>query len=130
MVEEGTLVLRPCESRAAHASGKSSKEEGVVEEGKPPPDFELVADSDDRIKLSNLQGKPGVLHFYPKDDTPALLRSKPLAVSGFFPGAAGSSSRAANGTGRGCSRADHAPTHGRPKVGNYERPATRLSWAA
>lgn len=42
----------------------------MVEEGKPAPDFELVADSGDRIKLSDLQGKPVVLYFYPKDDTP------------------------------------------------------------
>ena len=42
----------------------------MVEEGKPAPDFELVADSGDRIKLSDLQGTPVVLYFYPKDDTP------------------------------------------------------------
>ena len=42
----------------------------MVEEGKPAPDFELVADSGARIKLSDLQGKRVVLYFYPKDDTP------------------------------------------------------------
>jgi peroxiredoxin Q/BCP len=42
----------------------------VVEEGKPAPDFALVADSGETIKLSDLQGKPVVLYFYPKDDTP------------------------------------------------------------
>ena len=47
-------------------------EEGsVVEEGKPAPDFELTSDSGDTIKLSDLQGKPVVLYFYPKDDTKA-----------------------------------------------------------
>ena len=42
----------------------------MVEEGKPAPDFELTNDSGEKIKLSDLQGKPVVLYFYPKDDTP------------------------------------------------------------
>jgi peroxiredoxin Q/BCP len=42
----------------------------VIEEGKPAPDFELTSDSGDTVKLSALRGKPVVLYFYPKDDTP------------------------------------------------------------
>jgi peroxiredoxin Q/BCP len=42
----------------------------MVEEGKPAPDFELASDTGDRVKLSDLRGKPVVLYFYPKDDTP------------------------------------------------------------
>ena len=42
----------------------------MVEEGKPAPDFELTSDSGDTVKLSDLRGKPVVLYFYPKDDTP------------------------------------------------------------
>ena len=42
----------------------------MVEEGKPAPDFELPSDTGDTIKLSDLRGKPVVLYFYPKDDTP------------------------------------------------------------
>jgi thioredoxin-dependent peroxiredoxin len=42
----------------------------VIEEGKPAPDFELPTDSGETIKLSELRGKPVVLYFYPKDDTP------------------------------------------------------------
>jgi peroxiredoxin Q/BCP len=42
----------------------------VIEEGKPAPDFELTSDSGDIVKLSELRGKPVVLYFYPKDDTP------------------------------------------------------------
>jgi peroxiredoxin Q/BCP len=42
----------------------------VVEEGKPAPDFELTSDSGERVKLSDFRGKPVVLYFYPKDDTP------------------------------------------------------------
>jgi len=42
----------------------------MVEEGRPAPDFELTSDSGDAVKLSELRGKPVVLYFYPKDDTP------------------------------------------------------------
>ena len=42
----------------------------MIEEGKPAPDFELPSDSGDRVRLSSLRGKPVVLYFYPKDDTP------------------------------------------------------------
>ena len=42
----------------------------MVEEGKPAPDFELATDTGERVKLSDYRGKPVVLYFYPKDDTP------------------------------------------------------------
>src|SRR5437763_15047726 len=42
----------------------------VVEEGQPAPDFELTSDSGERVSLSSLRGRPVVLYFYPKDDTP------------------------------------------------------------
>ena len=42
----------------------------MVEEGKPAPDFELKSDAGDTVRLSELKGKPVVLYFYPKDDTP------------------------------------------------------------
>ena len=42
----------------------------MIEEGKPAPDFELTSDSGETVKLSALRGKPVVLYFYPKDDTP------------------------------------------------------------
>jgi thioredoxin-dependent peroxiredoxin len=42
----------------------------MVEEGKPAPDFELTSDSGEKVKLSDLRGKPVVLYFYPRDDTP------------------------------------------------------------
>jgi thioredoxin-dependent peroxiredoxin len=46
----------------------------VVEEGKPAPDFELASDTGERVKLSDLKGKPVVIYFYPKDDTPGCTR--------------------------------------------------------
>jgi len=41
-----------------------------VEEGTPAPDFALKTDSGDTLSISSLKGRPVVLYFYPKDDTP------------------------------------------------------------
>ena len=42
----------------------------MIQEGKPAPDFELTTDAGEAVRLSDLRGKPVVLYFYPKDDTP------------------------------------------------------------
>ncbi len=42
----------------------------MIEEGKPAPDFELESDTGETVRLSELRGRPVVLYFYPKDDTP------------------------------------------------------------
>jgi peroxiredoxin Q/BCP len=42
----------------------------VVDEGKPAPEFTLEDDTGERVSLSDFRGKPVVLYFYPKDDTP------------------------------------------------------------
>ena len=41
----------------------------MVEEGQPAPEFELTADSGERVKLPDFRGKPVVLSFYPRDDS-------------------------------------------------------------
>jgi peroxiredoxin Q/BCP len=46
----------------------------MVEEGKPAPDFEATTDTGARLKLSDFRGKPVVLYFYPKDDTPGCTK--------------------------------------------------------
>jgi thioredoxin-dependent peroxiredoxin len=46
----------------------------VIEEGKPAPDFELASDSGETVSLANLRGRPVVLYFYPKDDTPGCTK--------------------------------------------------------
>ena len=40
-----------------------------IRSGIPAPDFELLDDTGTLRKLSDFQGKPVVLYFYPKDDT-------------------------------------------------------------
>jgi thioredoxin-dependent peroxiredoxin len=42
----------------------------VVTEGEPAPDFTLTSDAGESVSLSDFRGKPVVLYFYPKDDTP------------------------------------------------------------
>ena len=39
-------------------------------EGAEAPDFTPKSDSGDTVSLSQLRGKPVVLYFYPRDDTP------------------------------------------------------------
>jgi peroxiredoxin Q/BCP len=46
----------------------------MIAEGSPAPDFELTSDSGERIRLSQLRGRPVVLYFYPKDDTPGCTK--------------------------------------------------------
>jgi peroxiredoxin Q/BCP len=46
----------------------------VVEEGKPAPDFALETDSGETVSLADFRGKPVVLYFYPKDDTPGCTK--------------------------------------------------------
>jgi peroxiredoxin Q/BCP len=42
----------------------------VVSEGKPAPEFTLEDNAGETVSLSDFRGKPVVLYFYPKDDTP------------------------------------------------------------
>jgi peroxiredoxin Q/BCP len=46
----------------------------VLTEGDRAPDFTLTTDSGETVTLSELRGKPVVLYFYPKDDTPGCTR--------------------------------------------------------
>jgi peroxiredoxin Q/BCP len=46
----------------------------VLEEGTPAPDFSLVSDSGETVSLSDFRGRPVVLYFYPKDDTPGCTK--------------------------------------------------------
>ncbi len=45
-----------------------------IEAGQKAPPFTLPADDGTKVKLSDLKGKPVVLYFYPKDDTPGCTK--------------------------------------------------------
>jgi peroxiredoxin Q/BCP len=46
----------------------------LVEEGSPAPDFTLTSDSGERVRLSQFRGRPVVLYFYPRDDSPGCTK--------------------------------------------------------
>lgn len=46
----------------------------MIAEGEKAPDFELQTDSGESVRLSDLKGKPVVLYFYPKDNTPGCTK--------------------------------------------------------
>lgn len=45
-----------------------------LEPGAKAPAFTLTADDGSKVRLSDFAGKPVVLYFYPKDDTPGCTR--------------------------------------------------------
>ncbi|MBS8259639.1 thioredoxin-dependent thiol peroxidase [Roseibium polysiphoniae] len=55
-----------------------------LDTGTAAPDFDLEADGGERIKLSALSGKPVVVYFYPKDDTPGCTKEA-IAFTGLMP---------------------------------------------
>jgi thioredoxin-dependent peroxiredoxin len=46
----------------------------VIAAGDAAPDFTLQTDAGQPLTLSSLRGRPVVLYFYPKDDTPGCTR--------------------------------------------------------
>jgi peroxiredoxin Q/BCP len=62
-------------SRAAGAQGAPpATRAGLVTEGATAPLFDAVAHNGQRVSLKELRGRPVVLYFYPKDDTPGCTR--------------------------------------------------------
>jgi peroxiredoxin Q/BCP len=46
----------------------------MVEEGSAAPDVELTSDGGSTVRLSDFRGRPVVLYFYPRDDTPGCTK--------------------------------------------------------
>jgi thioredoxin-dependent peroxiredoxin len=46
----------------------------MVEEGTAAPDFQLETDAGETVSLADFKGRPLVLYFYPKDDTPGCTK--------------------------------------------------------
>src|SRR6266850_1274955 len=45
-----------------------------LKEGDKAPDFTAVTNDGGKVSLSDLKGKPVILYFYPKDDTPGCTK--------------------------------------------------------
>lgn len=52
----------------------TSIKETEISEGQPAPDFVLPDQDGKPVRLSEFKGKPVVLYFYPKDDTPGCTK--------------------------------------------------------
>ena len=46
----------------------------MIEEGTMAPDFELETDAGEMVRLSSFRGKPVILYFYPRDNTPGCTK--------------------------------------------------------
>jgi peroxiredoxin Q/BCP len=46
----------------------------MIRPGNHAPDFTLVSDEGQTVRLAALKGRPVVLYFYPKDDTPGCTK--------------------------------------------------------
>jgi peroxiredoxin Q/BCP len=60
-------------SAATTAPGTASSSEGVAV-GSPPPDFTATAQDGTTVHLAALKGKPVIVYFYPKDETPGCTK--------------------------------------------------------
>jgi peroxiredoxin Q/BCP len=52
----------------------SAENSPPLAEGHPAPDFDLPASGGGRVSLAAMRGKPFVLYFYPKADTPGCTK--------------------------------------------------------
>jgi peroxiredoxin Q/BCP len=52
----------------------AESQKGELKTGQKAPDFTVLNDSGEKVKLSDFKGKKIVLYFYPKDDTPGCTK--------------------------------------------------------
>jgi peroxiredoxin Q/BCP len=64
----------PATATAAAASLKVLSSVPDLAVGKAPPDFSATAHDGTRVHLAELKGKPVVVYFYPKDETPGCTK--------------------------------------------------------
>jgi peroxiredoxin Q/BCP len=54
----------------AASAAPAAEPSGLLGAGAPAPNIEAVAHTGETVKLTELRGRPVVVYFYPKDDTP------------------------------------------------------------
>jgi len=67
------VKAKPAAAKAKPAAGKA-KAAAAVGEGSKAPAFSLPDDAGSIVSSASLAGKPYVLYFYPKDDTPGCTQ--------------------------------------------------------
>jgi peroxiredoxin Q/BCP len=70
-------ALGACQSdkpNGATAPAASAAPNGLLAEGAPAPAIESTAHDGKRVSMAALKGKPVVVYFYPKDDTPGCTK--------------------------------------------------------
>ncbi len=70
-----TLGLAACQKHESAASGSSSAsrvspDAGPLPAGATAPEVTFALHTGEQLSLASLRGKPAVVYFYPKDDTP------------------------------------------------------------
>jgi peroxiredoxin Q/BCP len=69
------LVLAACtKSEKPQGTAAAAEKGGLAAEGSPAPPFDTTAHTGERVSLAALRGKPVVLYFYPRDDTPGCTK--------------------------------------------------------
>jgi peroxiredoxin Q/BCP len=77
------LLLCACPSKSASpavpapsasSSAPAAAANDPVQVGKPPPDFTALTYDDKTVTLSALKGRPVVIYFFPKDETPGCTK--------------------------------------------------------
>lgn len=60
----------PSASASGAAPAAAANPTQLLKEGAPAPDLKATAHNGESVDLASLKGKPVVVYFYPKDDTP------------------------------------------------------------
>ena len=68
------LFAGACQTQRSEGPAIESPTAGLVSAGAPAPSFETTAHNGTRVSLASLKGKPVVVYFYPKDDTPGCTK--------------------------------------------------------
>jgi thioredoxin-dependent peroxiredoxin len=85
LAAKATLAAKPTKSsvaktvkravaKVAQAAAKVATKVFDTDAGRPAPSFELNDENGETVSSSSLAGKPYLLYFYPKDDTPGCTK--------------------------------------------------------
>jgi thioredoxin-dependent peroxiredoxin len=74
--EAGSLAktVKRAVAKVAQAATKIAVKVFDADAGRPAPSFELLDENGETVSSSSLAGKPYLLYFYPKDDTPGCTK--------------------------------------------------------